>query len=203
MPPEAALVVGCGAVARELLDVVRRSGFEHLRIECLPASLHNTPELIPEAVEQRIVAGREAGMSVFVAYGDCGTGGRLDSVLDRHQVQRLPGAHCYEFFMGTQVFLAEHQARPATFYLTDYLVRHFGRLVWRGLGLDRHPQLRDDYFGNYERVLYISQERDDSLLARAGEHAARLGLAFEHRHVGHGALQPAVLDIRPLAASSL
>lgn len=198
--PSGTLVVGCGAIARELLDVIHRSGFDHLSVECLPASLHNTPELIPDAVEERIVAGREAGRTVFVAYGDCGTGGRLDAVLERYEVERLPGAHCYQFFMGGQRFLEEHERLPGTFYLTDYLVRHFERLVWGGLGLDRHPQLRDDYFGNYERVLYISQKRDELLVGRARDYAKRLGLAFAHRHVGYGDLETAVLDIAPSVA---
>lgn len=194
------VVVGCGAIAGELLDVVRRSGFDQVTVECLPASLHNTPALIPDAVEQRVIAAQQGGRTAFVAYGDCGTGGLLDAVLERHQVERLPGAHCYQFFMGGALFDAEHEARPATFYLTDYLVRHFDRLVWGGLGLDRHPQLLADYFGNYERVLYLSQCYDDQLLERARGHAARLGLGFEHRHVGYGDLEPAVLEIAPLPA---
>jgi len=191
------LVIGCGAIARELLEVVRINHLDHLEIECLPAILHNRPHEIPAAVEERIV--RSAGNydQVFVAYADCGTGGLLDVVLDRHGVQRLPGAHCYEFFAGTEAFAALHEAAPGTFYLTDYLTRHFQRLVWEGLGLDRAPQLRDTYFKSYTRVVYLSQTDDPVLVERAREAADRLGLDFEHRPTGLGLLAPALVSLRP------
>lgn len=188
-------VIGCGAMARELLAIARQPGLEHLSVECLPARLHNTPSLIPDAVEERIVAAQRRGSDVYVAYGDCGTGGLLDAVLDRYGVDRLPGDHCYQFFMGGAAFLEEHERQPATFYLTDYLVRHFDRLVWSGLGLDRHPQLLADYFGAYERVLYLAQGDDPSLLERARAHADRLGLGFAHRVVGYGDVEPALLRL--------
>lgn len=195
MPADRITVIGCGAIARELLHVAGQPGLGHLAIECLPARLHNTPWLIPDAVEERIVRAQSDGASVFVAYGDCGTGGLLDAVLDRHGVERLPGDHCYQFFMGGAAFLAEHDRQPATFYLTDYLVRHFDRLVWSGLGLDRHPQLLADYFANYRRVLYLAQTDDPSLVELAARHAARLGLGFEHRLVGHGDVEPTLLRL--------
>ena len=188
-------VIGCGAIARELLAIAGQPGLEHLTVECLPALLHNTPRLIPAAVEQRIVAARARGDAVFVAYGDCGTGGLLDAVLDRYEVDRLPGDHCYQFFMGGAVFLAEHEENPATFYLTDYLVRNFDRLVWSGLGLDRNPQLLTDYFGSYERVLYLAQVDDERLVELAESHATRLGLEFDHRLVGYGDVRPALLQL--------
>lgn len=188
-------VIGCGAIARELLAIAGQPGLEHLSVECLPARLHNTPWLITDAVEARIVAARARGSEVYVAYGDCGTGGRLDAMLREHGVDRLPGDHCYQFFMGGTAFLAEHERRPATFYLTDFLVRHFDRLVWSGLGIDRHPQLLADYFGGYERVLYLAQIDDPSLVALARSHAARLGLDFAHRVVGYGDVEPALLDL--------
>ncbi|GMQ85089.1 MAG: DUF1638 domain-containing protein [Acidimicrobiia bacterium] len=188
-------VIGCGAIARELLAIARQPGLEHLSVECLPARLHNTPWLIPDAVEQRIVAARARGSEVYVAYGDCGTGGLLDTVLEAHGVDRLSGDHCYQFFMGGATFLEEHQRHPATFYLTDYLVRNFDRLVWSGLGIDRHPQLLADYFGSYERVLYLAQVDDPSLVERARAHAARLGLGFAHRLVGYGDVEPVLLRL--------
>ena len=181
-------VIGCGAIARELMTVVAANGLDALEVECLPARFHTTPDEIPAAVEQRIEQARRDGVDVYVAYADCGTGGRLDTVLERHGVERLPGAHCYEFFMGGSEFAIAHEENPATFYLTDYLARHFDRLVWKGLGLDRHPELLDAYFGNYERLLYISQSDDEALVGRARRCAAALGLRFEHRHVGLGDL---------------
>jgi len=191
------LVIGCGAIARELLEVVRINHLDHLEIECLPAILHNRPQEIPAAVEERIVRAADSYDQVFVAYADCGTGGLLDVVLERHGVQRLPGAHCYEFFAGAEAFAALHEAAPGTFYLTDYLTRHFQRLVWEGLGLDRAPQLRDTYFKSYTRVVYLSQADDPVLVERAREAADRLGLAFEHRPTGLGLLAPALVNLRP------
>lgn len=196
MPPIPArvLVVACGALAREMLDVLRVNHLDWVDVECLPAKLHNTPQLITEAVEERLdrAAGRYS--RVFVGYADCGTGGMLDRMLERRGVERLPGAHCYEFFAGSKQFEALHESDPATFYLTDFLAKHFDRLVWQGLGLDRWPQLRDDYFGNYHRLVYLSQIDNSELVAIASEAAERLGLEFEHIHVGYGDFQPALLE---------
>lgn len=182
-------------MARELLDVLRRNDLEAIDVECLPASYHNTPSLIPDAVEERILRARSDYEEVFVAYGDCGTGGLLDRVLERHGVDRLAGAHCYEFLTGGARFAAMHDAEPTTFYLTDFLVRHFDRLVWQGLGLDRWPQLRDDYFGNYTRVVHLAQTDDPDLAQRAAEAAGRLGLGFERVEVGYGDLEPVLVDL--------
>ena len=188
------LVIGCGAMARELLAVVARNGLENMEVQCLPAKYHNTPQLIPAAVEERIIATRDEFERIFVAYGDCGTGGMLDQVLERHFVERLPGAHCYEFLAGAAMFAELHDAEPGTFYLTDFLVRNFDRLVWQGLGLDRHPQLRDDYFGNYTRVMYLAQIDAPDLTEMAREAAFRLGLNFERRLVAYGELEPALIQ---------
>jgi hypothetical protein len=186
------LVVACGALAREVLAVVRAGNWSGVEVQCLPPELHNRPERIPQAVRARIRAGRAAGCRVFVAYADCGTGGQLDALLAEEGVERLPGAHCYETFSGSAGFEALSRAEPGTFFLTDFLARHFHRLVIEGLGLDRHPHLRDVYFGNYRRLVYLSQRRDEALLARAREAARTLGLAFEHRHTGLGDLKPAL-----------
>jgi hypothetical protein len=129
---------------------------------------------------------------VFVGYADCGTGGELDRVLERHGVDRLPGDHCYGFLAGNAEWEALHDAEPATFYLTDFLARHFDAIVFRGLGLDRHPELLPDYFGNYRRLLYLAQTDDDELRARARAAAERLGLSYEERRTGYGDLLPSL-----------
>lgn len=197
MPPDGprVLVVGCGAMARELLEVVARNRLDAIDVTCLPARYHNTPQLIPDAVEERIRRAKGEYDLVFVAYGDCGTGGELDRILDRYGVERLAGAHCYEFLAGSTRFAGMHEDDPATFYLTDFLVRNFDRLVWRGLGLDRWPHLLPDYFGNYHRVVYLAQVDDPALTARAAEAAGRLGLAFERHQVGYGELEPALVGL--------
>ncbi|MGI8998203.1 MAG: DUF1638 domain-containing protein [Candidatus Limnocylindria bacterium] len=182
------LVVGCGALARELVELTSR--LPNIDVTCLPPSLHNRPDGIPGAVRAKIHADRAGGQHarIFVAYADCGTGGLLDRVLEEEGVERLPGAHCYEFFAGRQDFSRLAEEEPATFWLTDFLARNFERLVIRGLGIDRHPELQQMYFGNYRRVVYLSQLADPDLLGLARRAADRLGLAFEHRHTGYGDL---------------
>jgi len=180
------LVLACGALAREIRDVAVANHWDHLDMECLPATLHNTPKDIPAAVDHRLQRAKSQYDQVFVGYADCGTGGLLDVVLERHGVERLSGAHCYEFFAGSELFAQLHEEELGTFYLTDFLAKHFDRMVWTTLGLDRHPQLRDTYFGNYRRVVYLSQVEDADLLERAADAARRLGLEFEHRHVAYG-----------------
>ena len=186
------LILGCGAIAREVLAVIRLNGWTNVTVRCLPAKLHSRPQLIPPAVDAKLreLAGRYE--RIFVAYADCGTGGELDKVLDRHGVERLPGAHCYGFLTGNDAWEELHDAEPATFYLTDFLSRHFEALVIRGLGLDRHPELLPQYFGNYRRLLYLAQTDDDDLRARARAAAERLGLAYEERRTGYGDLLPSL-----------
>ena len=184
-------MIGCGALARELAVVVR--ALPNVDVTCLRPDLHNRPERIVPAVREAIAAARPTyGDRIFVAYADCGTGGLLDELLDGEGVERLPGAHCYEFYAGARAFAAVADEEPGTFYLTDFLIRNFDRLVWRGLGLDRHPELLDAYFGNYRRVVYLGQTEDPALVVQAHSAAARLGLTFEHRHVGLGDLATAV-----------
>jgi hypothetical protein len=188
-----ALVIGCGALARELVELTRRAGLPAMDLACLPASLHNRPEQIPTRVAARIRRARRDGYDrIFIAYADCGTGGMLDRVLEAEGVARLEGAHCYEVYAGRAAFAALHDEEPGTFYLTDYLVRNFDRLVVRGLGLDRHPELLPVYFGNYRRLVYLAQVDDPELTARATSAAAALGLAFERRQAGLGELAPAI-----------
>jgi hypothetical protein len=191
-PSSALQVIACGAIAHEIMAVLRAGGWQHLTVQCLPPELHNRPERIPGAVRAAIRAAHAQGSRVFVAYADCGTGGRLDAVLQEEGAERIPGAHCYEFFAGPGVFAELSEAEPGTFYLTDFLARHFDRLVWRGLGLDRHPELRALYFGNYRRVLYLSQAQPPPALEAARDAAQRLGLEFEHRVTGYGDLASAL-----------
>jgi hypothetical protein len=193
MKPRRPLVIGCGALARELVELTRRAGLPAMDLTCLPAALHNRPERIPGAVAARIRQARADGYErIFVAYADCGTGGRLDRVLEAEGVTRLEGAHCYEVYAGRGAFAALADEEPGTFYLTDFLVRSFESLVVRGLGLDRHPELLALYFGNYRRLVYLAQTEDQTLTVAAREAARRLGLAFERRFTGLGDLAPAL-----------
>jgi Protein of unknown function (DUF1638) len=186
------LVLACGAIAREVLAVIRLNGWTNVTVRCLPAKLHSRPELIAPAVDAKLAELRDRYHRVFVAYADCGTGGALDKVLDRHGVERLPGAHCYGFLTGNVEWEELHEAEPATFYLTDFLARHFEAIVVRGLGLDRHPELLPQYFGNYRRLLYLAQTEDEDLRTRACAAAERLGLAYEERRTGYGDLLPSL-----------
>jgi hypothetical protein len=189
-------VIGCGALARELVALTRRAGFPEVDLTCLAATLHNRPERIPDAVRARIRRARAEGRDqLFVAYADCGTGGLLDRVLEEEGVARLEGAHCYEVYAGRAAFAELAEAEPGTFYLTDFLARNFDRLVIRGLGLDRHPELLPTYFGNYTRVVYLAQTDDPALTATARRGAQRLGLSFERRFTGHGELVPAIARV--------
>lgn len=197
MSPERVLVLACGALAREVSDLARRNRLNHVTVGFLPAKLHNTPALIPAAVGRRLKRGDYD--YALVGYGDCGTAGKLDAVLANFNAERLLGAHCYEFFAAGNVFASMHADVPGTFYLTDFLVRHFDRLVWRGLGLHRHPELLDAYFGNYERVMYLSQFASPDLVVEARRCADKLGLRFEHLHVGLGDLEVALLDLPGVA----
>ncbi len=189
------LVLACGALAADLRAVLTASGFdERVDVDYLPANLHNRPRAIVPELRPRLQAAVDAGRPVFVAYADCGTGGALDRLLDEFPgVQRLPGAHCYELFAGAEQFAALTDAELGTFYLTDFLAKHFDALVWSGLGLDRHPELRDMYFGAYRRVVLLSQAPDRDLVAQAQRAADRLGLTFVHHPTGRDGLRAPVL----------
>jgi len=173
------LLIACGALARELLALKRLGGWDHVAIECLPSQLHNSPLDIPEAVRAKLEKVKDSYDEIFVAYADCGTGGRLDAVLEEYGVERLPGAHCYEFYAGAERFAEVHEVEIGTFYLTDFMVRQFDAIVIRGLGLDRHPELRSVYFENYQRAVYLAQTDSPELAAKARRCAEQLGLEFE------------------------
>ena len=182
------LVIACGALAREIAALKRANGWDALEVRCLPAELHNRPERIAPAVRAVIGEHRGRYAQMFVAYGDCGTGGELDRVLREEGIERLPGAHCYEFFATAGVFAQIAESEPGTFYLTDFLLRHFERLVVRALGLDRHPELTEVYFRNYRRLVYLSQAPRPEAIEQAGRIAERFGFQFEHRFTGYGEL---------------
>lgn len=184
------LVIACGALAHEITALQRINQWSHLAVQCLPADWHNTPEKITPGVAARIAQARAAGFEhLFVAYADCGTGGQLDALLEREGVERLPGAHCYGFFAGDRLFDELNEAALGSFYLTDFLLRHFDRLVIKGLGLDRHPELLPVYFGNYTHLVYLAQRESPDGRALGEAAARRLGLRFSHRLTGYGELE--------------
>ena len=188
--PSGKLIIACGALAREIQQLIDINGWTDVDVQCLPADLHNRPDQIPNRVLDKIQSNRDRYAHIFVAYADCGTGGLLDSMLKPLRgVERLEGAHCYQFYAGSEVFEQLHDAEPGTFYLTDFLVRHFDRLVMDELGLDRHPELNQTYFRNYTRLLYLSQAETPELVTKARSAADRLGLRFEHRSTGFGELE--------------
>ena len=193
--PAGTLVIACGAISHEIVALRRANGWDHITLQCLPADLHNRPERIPAAVREKIREARGRFAEVFVAYADCGTGGLLDAVLEEEGVSRIPGAHCYGFFAGSTLFDQLSEAEPGTLYLTDFLARHFDRLIIRGLGIDRHPELEREYFGNYRKLVYLAQREDPDLLARARAAAERLSLRFEHHVTGYGGLEGALRSL--------
>jgi Protein of unknown function (DUF1638) len=182
-------VIACGAIAKELLVIFELNGWQSIKLYCLPATLHNSPQQIPQAIVNKVADIRDRHRQLFIAYGDCGTAGLLDAELDKLGLSRLPGAHCYEFFSGSEAFTSMADEEPGTFFLTDFLVRHFERLVIKGLGLDRYPQLLNRYFGNYRRLLFISQSGCGELQRQAKQHADKIGLAYEYQHTGFLPLQ--------------
>jgi hypothetical protein len=189
------LVIACGALAREIVALKKLNGWAALDVQCLPPELHNRPERIAPAVREAIDEARAKYQRLFVAYADCGTGGRLDEVLQAAGVERLPGAHCYEFFATSAAFAALGDAEPGTFYLTDFLVRHFDRLVIAGLGIDRHPELAREYFRNYRKLTYLVQAPDAGLADSARAAAQRLGLAYEEHFTGYGDLATSLATV--------
>ena len=187
--PPTTLLIACGALAQEITALIRVNRWDHLTLTCLPAQLHNRPDKITDAVRQKITAAQGRYDRILVVYGDCGTGGRLDAMLAEERIERIAGPHCYQFYAGAADFAAMMEAEPGTFFLTDYLVRHFELLMIKGLGLDRHPRLRDEYFRNYSKLVYLAQTEDAALREQAEAAAARLGLAFEYRYTGYGELE--------------
>jgi hypothetical protein len=186
-------LIACGALAREVL-ALREKHQWNAEVLATPALLHNSPFRIPAAVLERIREARQRFDQVVVVYGDCGTGGQLDALLEAEGVKRIRGPHCYEMYADS-IFDELMEKEPGTFFLTDFLVRHFDQLVIKELGLDRFPELREDYFANYTRVVYLSQRADPELLVGAQQAAARLNLPLEVQQVGYGALESRLLEL--------
>lgn len=186
------LVITCSAVAREVNDIKKLGQWAQMDLQSITADLHATPEKIPQAVADKIDRARDAYDHIFVAYGDCGTSGALDKVLEQRGVSRLPGAHCYDFLAGEETYARLQDEEPGTFYLTDFLARHFERLVIGTLGLDKHPELKSIYFGNYTRLIYLAQTDSDELTEMAQKAADKLGLRFERIFTGTGEMLPAL-----------
>lgn len=182
------LLIACGALAHEILALKAANAWGHLDVQCLPANLHLWPDRIPAAIEQAVLSHRAAYAQIFVVYADCGTGGLLQAKCAELGVQMVEGPHCYSFFEGNAAFAAKAEDEFTAFYLTDFLVRQFDAFVWRPMGLDRHPELRDIYFAHYTKLIYQAQTNDPALDAKAAACAARLNLAYERRFTGYGDL---------------
>lgn len=187
------LLIACGALAREILALIKANGWTHMTLTCLPAKYHLYPEKINEAVQDAVAKHRDAYDRIFVVYADCGTGGQLQATCERLGVEMIAGPHCYSFFEGNDAF-ASHEDEITAFYLTDFLVKQFDAFVWKPMGLDRHPELRDMLFGNYTKLVYQAQTDDPALLDKARACAERLGLEFEYRFTGYGDLAVALED---------
>ena len=188
-------VIACGAIAREILAVTRINRLDHIDVHCLPAIYHSYPQKIAPALEEAIVDARARGFEkIFIGYADCGTGGQIDRICERDGIERLSGPHCYSFFAGNEAFAARDDD-ITSFFLTDFLARQFEAFVIVPLGLDRHPELRDMYFGNYRKVVYLSQEEDPALQSKAKQAAAYLGLDYEYRFTGYGDLGRELLAV--------
>lgn len=190
------LVIACGALAREVLDVKERLQLSNLTLTCLPANLHNRPQDIPQAVRNAIHKHRSGYDEILIGFGDCGTGGLLDKMLAEEQVERLAGPHCYAFFSGMDAFSTRAEEEFTSFYLTDFLVRNFNTMVIRPLGLDRFPQLRDNYFQHYEKLIYLVQNAEEDMIEKAIEAAEYLQLALEVRKTGCGDLESFLANVK-------
>ena len=183
------LLIACGALAHEILALKRLNGWDHMDLTCLPAKLHLYPDKITEAVAEAVEKNRAAYDHIFIVYADCGTGGQLQAKCDALGVEMVEGPHCYSFFEGNDAFAARGDDDMRAFFLTDFLVRQFDAFVWKPMGLDRHPELRDMIFGNYTTLIYQAQTEDPALVRKARACADRLGLTFEHRFTGYGDLE--------------
>jgi hypothetical protein len=183
------LLLACGALGREIVDLIERNRWTGFDLQCLPAKWHNTPDKIVPALREKIKDAKPRYESIFVLYGDCGTGGDIDKLLAEEGIERLEGPHCYAFFSGNETFAKTADEDVTAFFLTDYLARHFDKLIWEGLGMDRHPELLPLYFGNYTKIVFLAQTRNEELAKKAMAAAKRLGLAYEYRYTGYGELE--------------
>lgn len=183
------LVIACGMLAREILAVKDQLRLDHLDLTCLPAEFHFYPDRIAPAMDKAIIEAKANGYEhIFVGYADCGTGGHLDVVCERHGVERMAGPHCFAFYQRMEAYRKITDDDMMSFYMTDFLCRQFDAFFIKPLGLDKHPELIQDYFGNYEKLIYLAQTNDPEL-DRVAENAAKmLGLVYERRPTGYGDL---------------
>lgn len=186
------LIIACGALAHELVRIKKLNQWDFLDLQCLPAELHNTPQKIVPAVRRKIAQNRAAYHKIFIGYADCGTGGMLDALLQEENIARLPGAHCYEFFAGANQFKALAESEIGTFYLTDYLARNFDRLIRQGLGLERHPEIKQMMFAHYKKLVYLAQLSDAEVDAKAEQAAAYLNLEYQRIYTGDAPFEAAL-----------
>ncbi|MCS5553097.1 MAG: DUF1638 domain-containing protein [SAR324 cluster bacterium] len=189
------LVIACGALAKEITALIQMNNWTHLQLRYLPAKLHNEPKNIPQNIRKYLVNAQNKFSRIFIGYADCGTGGKLDNLLEEFGVQRLPGAHCYEFFSSTQTFSKMLEEEPGSFFLTDFLVKSFEKLIWQGLKINSHPELLNIYFRHYKRLVYLAQTESQALQTQAKEIAQRLELNYFYRFTGYGALSPSLSDL--------
>lgn len=195
-PEGPVLVLACGAIANEIIALREQLGVadDAMVLHCLPAELHNRPGQIAPRLDAYLSEHRHKYSRVLIGYGDCGTGGAIDKVLERHEAGRLPHAHCYEFFATTPRFNEISEAEIGSYFMTDFLVRHFDRIVWEGLGLDVRPEMLKTYFGNYRDLVYLAQTDSAELQAKAQEAARRLDLNYVYHKVGYGDLTQAIKE---------
>ena len=191
-PSDKILILACGALSKEISALIRLNNWTHLKTRYLPAILHNSPDKITEQLRNNLQSAQAKFSRIFIGYADCGTGGEIDSMLDEFGVQRLPGAHCYEFYSGNQSFAEMMDEEPGSFFLTDFLVEAFEKLVWQGMKIDRYPELLDVYFKHYKKLVYLGQTENTELQTQAVKIARRLGLKYEYRFTGYGELAPAL-----------
>ena len=178
------LIIGCGAIAHEVREIIELNNWDNVRLQCLNADLHNTPKILPAKIKESIDSNINDYSKIFLAYADCGTGGLIDLILKDYDIERLDGAHCYEFYSGSSVFEELSEKEIGTFYLTDFLVKNFDRLVIDGLGIQKYPALKEDYFKNYKNVVYLAQKQDNVLESKARECADYLNLEFSALFTG-------------------
>ena len=187
-------IIACGAIVRELVAIANKRGWDY-ELTAVPAQLHNRPERIAPAVEKKLDAWAGRFDRILIGYADCGAVGALDTLLARYpHAMRIPGPHCYEFYGGA-LFDQQAERQPGTFYLTDFLARHYEGLVIESLGLDRYPELRDTFFGNYEELLYLRQLPNQDESERAREAAKRLELAYREVDSGLEVLEERLTEL--------
>jgi hypothetical protein len=193
-PPASVALIACGAIARPAAEVVARRGWA-VDVVPLPPLLHNHPQRIAGEVERVVDRLQARYETIAIGYADCGTYGALDEVCERRGLRRLAGLHCYDVYAGSDRLREMFDSQPGTYVLTDFLVRSFDRTVIAELGLDRHPELRDDYFGQYTRMVWLAQEPDDELRSLAQRAADRIGLPLTVVPTGLGGLERSIAAV--------